>query len=115
LVGVPATPCFAIERKTEFLEADGDGYSVYCKRGRREAIEDRYSAVVDLQGDDKQGFGIFDGHGGSKAAENLNVNIMNEIGKSEGGEDISGRLCRFLPWHFENPRLISCIQRNRRW
>jgi serine/threonine protein phosphatase PrpC len=93
LVGVPATPCFAIERKTEFLETDGDGYSVYCKRGRREAIEDRYSAVVDLQGDEKQGyFGIFDGHGGSKAAEfaaeNLNKNIMNEIGQSEGLEDV---------------------------
>ena len=40
----------------EVMEIDGDGYSVCCKRGRREAMEDRYSAVVDLQGDPKQVF-----------------------------------------------------------
>ena len=39
----------------EAVEDERDGYySVYCKRGRREAMEDRYSAVVDLQGDPKQ-------------------------------------------------------------
>jgi len=36
------------------LEREGYGYSVYCKRGRREAMEDRFSAVVDLEGDAKQ-------------------------------------------------------------
>ena len=39
----------------EMLEDERDGYySVYCKKGRREAMEDRYSAVVDLQGGSKQ-------------------------------------------------------------
>jgi len=36
------------------VEREGYGYSVYCKRGRREAMEDRFSAVVDLEGDAKQ-------------------------------------------------------------
>ncbi|GLT26854.1 hypothetical protein SLA2020_171920 [Shorea laevis] len=66
------------------MESEGDGYSVYCKRGRREAMEDRFSAAVNLQGDPKQAFfGVFDGHGGSKAAEfaakNLDKNILDEV------------------------------------
>ena len=36
------------------VEREGYGYSVYCKRGRREAMEDRFSAVVDHEGDVKQ-------------------------------------------------------------
>ncbi|KDP45789.1 hypothetical protein JCGZ_17396 [Jatropha curcas] len=74
------------------IEIEGDGYSVYCKRGRREVMEDRFSAVLDLQGDPKQAFfGIFDGHGGSKAAEyaadKLDKNIIEEIAK-RGEEQI---------------------------
>ncbi|OMP02443.1 phosphatase 2C (PP2C)-like protein [Corchorus olitorius] len=47
-------------------------------------MEDRFSASVELQGDSKQAFfGVFDGHGGSKAAEfaskNLEKNIIDEI------------------------------------
>ena len=53
--GVPATPC---EVRRE-VEMEGDGYSVYCKRGRREAMEDRFSASVKLQGDSKQVFSWF--------------------------------------------------------
>ncbi|XP_057483478.1 probable protein phosphatase 2C 25 [Actinidia eriantha] len=84
----PATP--AVDAR-EVVEVDGDVYSVCCKRGRREAMEDRYSAVIDLQGDPKQAFfGIFDGHGGAKAAEfaaeNLNKNILDEVGKRDGTE-----------------------------
>ncbi|KAJ8535614.1 hypothetical protein K7X08_023334 [Anisodus acutangulus] len=68
----------------ELVEAEGEGYYICCKRGRRGAMEDRYSALVNLQGDSKQGvFGIFDGHGGAKAAEfaaeHLNKNIMDEL------------------------------------
>ncbi|XP_016457807.1 putative protein phosphatase 2C 53 [Nicotiana tabacum] len=68
----------------DFVEVEGDGYYVCCKRGRRGPMEDRYSALVNLQGDSKEGiFGIFDGHGGAKAAEfaaeNLNKNIMDEL------------------------------------
>ncbi|XP_055832559.1 probable protein phosphatase 2C 25 [Solanum dulcamara] len=74
------TPIAAVD----FVEAEGDEYSVCCKRGRRGAMEDRYSALVNLQGDSKQGiFGVFDGHGGAKAAEfaaeHLNKNIMDEV------------------------------------
>ncbi|XP_042491346.1 probable protein phosphatase 2C 25 [Macadamia integrifolia] len=66
------------------VEFEMDGVSVYCKKGRRELMEDRYSAVLDLQGDPKQAFfGVFDGHGGARAAEfaaeNLDKNIMDEL------------------------------------
>ncbi|KAF2319104.1 hypothetical protein GH714_013314 [Hevea brasiliensis] len=72
------------EERVEVIEAEGDGYSVYCKRGRRGLMEDRYSAFVDVNGDSKQAFfGVFDGHGGSKAAEfaskNLEKNIMAAV------------------------------------
>ncbi|XP_048136006.1 probable protein phosphatase 2C 25 isoform X2 [Rhodamnia argentea] len=64
--GVPATP--ATDTLAE--EREEYGYSVYCKRGRREAMEDRYSASVAIHGDSKQAlFGVFDGHGGAMAAE----------------------------------------------
>lgn len=46
----PMTP--AVEKAE--MERDGSVYSVCCKRGRREAMEDRFSAVLDLQGDTKQ-------------------------------------------------------------
>ncbi|KAJ6424565.1 hypothetical protein OIU84_025362 [Salix udensis] len=79
--GGPATSRAGEEAE---VEREGHGYSVYCKRGRRAAMEDRFSAVVDLEGDPKQAFfGIFDGHGGAKAAEfaagNLEKNILDEV------------------------------------
>ncbi|KAJ4977563.1 hypothetical protein NE237_008343 [Protea cynaroides] len=79
-----------MQREVEF---ERDGVSVYCKKGRREAMEDRYSAVFDLQGDPKQAFfGIFDGHGGAKAAEfaaeNMDKNIMSELTRT-GGKEIA--------------------------
>ncbi|XP_044504470.1 probable protein phosphatase 2C 25 [Mangifera indica] len=76
------------EGKRDEVEEEREGcYSVYCKRGRREFMEDRYSAVLDFQGDSKQAiFGIFDGHGGAKAAEyaagNLDKNILEELTKN---------------------------------
>ncbi|KAL4561249.1 hypothetical protein LXL04_033412 [Taraxacum kok-saghyz] len=36
------------------IDEEGEEYSVYCKIGKRGSMEDRYSAVVDLQGDTKQ-------------------------------------------------------------
>ncbi|PHU16212.1 putative protein phosphatase 2C 25 [Capsicum chinense] len=79
----PVTPAGGVD----LVEVEGEGYSVCCKRGRKGAMEDRHSAMVNLQGDSKQGvFGIFDGHGGIKAAEyaaeNLNKNIMTELEKT---------------------------------
>ncbi|KAM7479140.1 hypothetical protein LguiA_027353 [Lonicera macranthoides] len=40
---VSAMPSEAKERR---VENEGDWYYVYCKRWRREAMEDRYSALV---------------------------------------------------------------------
>ncbi|CAG7874098.1 unnamed protein product [Brassica rapa] len=66
----------------EVIEAEEDGvYSVYCKRGRRGPMEDRYVAAVD-PGErvrKKAFFGVFDGHGGSKAAEFAAMNLGNNI------------------------------------
>nr|XP_009609693.1 probable protein phosphatase 2C 25 [Nicotiana tomentosiformis]XP_009616369.1 probable protein phosphatase 2C 25 [Nicotiana tomentosiformis] len=86
---IPATPTAV----ADLVEAEGDGYSVCCKRGRKSAMEDRYSATVNLHADSKQGvFGIFDGHGGAKAAEyaaeNLKKNIMNELGNTATDDEI---------------------------
>ncbi|CAI9774914.1 unnamed protein product [Fraxinus pennsylvanica] len=75
------------------MEVEEEGYSVYCKRGKRGGVtEDRYSVILDLQRDSKQAFfGVYDGHGGAGAAEfvakNLDRNIMNKVATrtQEGG------------------------------
>lgn len=36
------------------VEVEGCGFSVYCKRGSRKHMEDRYSASVDLHGEPNQ-------------------------------------------------------------
>lgn len=46
--GVPATPSKVAR---DVVEEEGDGYSVYCKRGRREYMEDRYTAGDKLRGE----------------------------------------------------------------
>ncbi|KAK4772352.1 hypothetical protein SAY86_014127 [Trapa natans] len=74
-------------------EIEKYGYSVYCKRGRREFLEDRVSAMFDINGDPKQAiFGVFDGHGGPAAAEfaasNLGKNVVNQIAGIYGSEEI---------------------------
>ncbi|KAK7829334.1 putative protein phosphatase 2c 25 [Quercus suber] len=76
----------AVERVVDVVEVEGDGYALYCKRGRRGPMEDRYSAVVDVHGDSTQAFfGVFDGHGGAKAAEfaanHLDRHIMDQSRK----------------------------------
>lgn len=84
-----ATAAKVPEGPTE-VEIETSRFSVFCKKGRREAMEDRHVAVVDLQGDAKQAFfGVFDGHGGARAAEfaseNLDKNIMEEVMKRGDG------------------------------
>ncbi|CAJ1970653.1 unnamed protein product [Sphenostylis stenocarpa] len=79
--GVPPTPSAAVR---DVVEVEEDGFGVYCKRGRREHMEDRYTAGDNLRGEHKLAlFGIFDGHGGAKAAEfaanNLGKNILDEV------------------------------------
>lgn len=49
----PATPS-AVARDVVTEESEEYGYSVFCKRGRRETMEDRYSAIVDVHGDKMQ-------------------------------------------------------------
>ncbi|KAL8115232.1 hypothetical protein AgCh_021896 [Apium graveolens] len=76
----------------ESVEEEGDGYAVYCKRGRREAREDRYSAMINIHAHPKQAmFGVYDGHGGTKAAEfaaaNLDKNVVHQVEKM-GDQDI---------------------------
>ncbi|CAL5202537.1 unnamed protein product [Lathyrus oleraceus] len=68
----------------DVVEVEGNGFSVYCKRGSRKHMEDRYSASGDLYEETKQAFfGIFDGHGGTKASEfaadNMEKNVLEEI------------------------------------
>ncbi|CAL9236290.1 unnamed protein product [Arabidopsis halleri] len=82
------------EKGAEIVEAEEDGYySVYCKRGRRGPMEDRYFAAVDRNdGVVKNAFfGVFDGHGGSKAAEfaamNLGNNIEAAMASARSGEE----------------------------
>ncbi|KAK3007012.1 hypothetical protein RJ639_016209 [Escallonia herrerae] len=89
--GGPATASAAEERGRDVVEVEGDGYSVYCKRGRREFMEDRFSAAVNVHGDPKQAFfGVFDGHGGAKAAEfaaqNLEKEILSEVERRDGND-----------------------------
>ncbi|KAM0051198.1 putative protein-serine/threonine phosphatase [Helianthus debilis subsp. tardiflorus] len=82
--GDRSTP--VVEDRWKEVVVDEDGYSIYCKRGRREKMEDRFTVNVDFNGEKKQAFfGVFDGHGGSQAAdfasENLQKNIQNEVEK----------------------------------
>ncbi|KAI3682493.1 hypothetical protein L1987_82516 [Smallanthus sonchifolius] len=77
-----STPCATVEDRWKEVEVDEDGYSVYCKRGRREAMEDRFNVKVDFNGQNTQAFfSVFDGHGGLKAAEFASENLQNNIQK----------------------------------
>ncbi|XP_077245590.1 putative protein phosphatase 2C 25 [Tasmannia lanceolata] len=87
----PPAPLTALEENVEEVEVETDRFSVFCKKGRREVMEDRHSAVVDLLGEPKQAFfGVFDGHGGATAAEfavkNMDKNVMDEVIKREDEE-----------------------------
>ncbi|XLR30443.1 probable protein phosphatase 2C 25 [Arachis ipaensis] len=46
--GIPPTPSAAAPR--DVVEEERDAFSVYCKRGRREYMEDRYSTAGNLRG-----------------------------------------------------------------
>lgn len=51
--GVPH-PVSSPSPVNDVVEVEGRGFSVYCKRGRRKHMEDRYSASVDLHGEPNQ-------------------------------------------------------------
>ncbi|KAG4181628.1 hypothetical protein ERO13_A10G239900v2 [Gossypium hirsutum] len=67
---------FAAEtpRGEEEVQVEEEGYSVYCKRGRRGKMEDRYSAAVNLNGDPKQAAEF--------VAKNLDKKVMEEVSKT---------------------------------
>ncbi|XP_057523217.1 probable protein phosphatase 2C 30 [Amaranthus tricolor] len=69
--------------RVQEVEVEEDGYGVYSKKGiSRTRLEDRYSAnfASDAHGKSKQAlFGIFDGHGGAKAAEFAAAKLGNII------------------------------------
>ncbi|KAG2327558.1 hypothetical protein Bca4012_036564 [Brassica carinata] len=97
-IGTAGFAATASEESRE-VEREGDGYSVYCKRGRREAMEDRFSAITNLRGDRKQAmFGVYDGHGGVKAAEfaakNLDKNVLEEVGGTSDESEIADAVKR---------------------
>ncbi|XP_031385295.1 probable protein phosphatase 2C 25 [Punica granatum] len=92
--GAPATPSAsaALAKDVVSEEREEYGYSVYCKRGRRESMEDRYSTTLNIGGDPKQAmFGVYDGHGGVMAAEfaaqNLSKNIVDKVARADGNVD----------------------------
>ncbi|CAL0309668.1 unnamed protein product [Lupinus luteus] len=85
----------------DMVEVEGRSCAVYCKRGRREHMENRYSAAVDLHGEPKQAFfGIYDGHGGTKASEfaahNLEKNVMDEIVNRDESDVEEAVKCGYL-------------------
>ncbi|CAA2955853.1 probable phosphatase 2C 25 [Olea europaea subsp. europaea] len=105
-MGFETMPDMDLDRLSE-VEVEGEGYSLYCKRGKRGgAKEDRYSATMGLQGKSKQAFfGVFDGHGGVGAAEfaskNLDRNIMKEVERRTSEEE------RIEKEHYSN--YASCL------
>ncbi|XP_021715258.1 probable protein phosphatase 2C 2 [Chenopodium quinoa] len=79
--------------RVEEIEVEEEGYGVCSKRGKSRAhLEDRYSARVnDVHGCPLQAFfGVFDGHGGPKAAEfaaaRLGDKILDHVGRVTGAK-----------------------------
>ncbi|XP_065016927.1 probable protein phosphatase 2C 32 [Musa acuminata AAA Group] len=74
------------------VEAESVRYSMYCKRGRKRLeMEDRHKVTLDLNGDAKLSFfGIFDGHGGKRAAEfaseNMGKFIIEQVSTTSGAD-----------------------------
>ncbi|KAJ7948970.1 putative Phosphatase 2C family protein [Quillaja saponaria] len=72
----------------------GFGYGVSSVKGKKKFMEDGHKIVPCLEGNPKKGFfGVYDGHGGEKAAdfvaENLHTNIleMMDCKESKGKEE----------------------------
>ncbi|KAF8390513.1 hypothetical protein HHK36_025040 [Tetracentron sinense] len=68
---------------------DGVGVGVFSVKGKKTFMEDTHKIVPGLQGDPKKGFfGVYDGHGGRKAAEfvaeNLHGNILEMLENCKG-------------------------------
>eukprot|EP01018_Ginkgo_biloba_P023426 Gb_01169 [translate_table: standard] len=94
---IPQTPTLATpslhimdlnEDALKEINIEGSHYCVAGRKGRRDVMEDTYCATTEIHGDSKQAFfGVFDGHGGRRAAdfaaENLGENILDAVFKLE--------------------------------
>ncbi|KAH9320013.1 hypothetical protein KI387_021782 [Taxus chinensis] len=78
--------------KEEIICFEGDLYGFYCKKGKKEDMEDTHKVTTNINGDDQQAFiGVYDGHGGREAAdfvaEKLGQKIVDLMLKSgENGQ-----------------------------
>ncbi|KAJ8645783.1 hypothetical protein MRB53_007531 [Persea americana] len=85
----PQTPklsCCDGKFEKKVFEFSTSGCSVFCKKGRKKVMEDAHKIVSHLNVGVKKGFfGVYDGHGGHKAAEfvadNLHTNIFGMLEK----------------------------------
>ncbi|XP_042497117.1 probable protein phosphatase 2C 14 [Macadamia integrifolia] len=71
------------------LGFDGGEVGVSSMKGKKKVMEDTHKIVSALHGDSRKGFfGVYDGHGGTKAAEfaaeNLHRNILEMLDKCSG-------------------------------
>eukprot|EP00899_Mesostigma_viride_P020090 jgi/Mesvir1/28082/Mv04673-RA.1 len=72
--------CDLNEMAMDEITIQGTTYGVSLQRGRRERLEDAYRAIPDVGGDPHTGFfAVFDGHGGSHAAEYASEHLVNNI------------------------------------
>ncbi|GAB4829255.1 hypothetical protein Ancab_018921 [Ancistrocladus abbreviatus] len=72
--------------KDDVVFFGNSGVGVSSIKGKKKFMEDTHAIVSSLNGNSKKGFfGVYDGHGGRKAAEfvaeNLHVNIMHMLEK----------------------------------
>ncbi|CAN6458305.1 unnamed protein product [Victoria cruziana] len=83
--------CTEDDRESAATTAEGSGYCVAGKKGRRHATEDGYAVITNISEDPKQAFfGVFDGHGGRGAVdfvtEKLGKNIVSATQEGRGSE-----------------------------
>ncbi|XP_077229367.1 putative protein phosphatase 2C 14 [Tasmannia lanceolata] len=81
--------CRAKAFEDETVGYMGTGYGVFAKKGKKKFMEDTHKIISHLNGDSKKGFfGVYDGHGGRRAAEfvaeNLHGNILGIMEKCKG-------------------------------
>ncbi|KAI9114018.1 hypothetical protein K1719_015269 [Acacia pycnantha] len=70
------------------VSLSGIGFGVFSVKGKKLCMEDAHKIVSSLESDTKKGFfGVYDGHGGRKAAEfvveNLHANILEMVDNRE--------------------------------
>ncbi|MCO5596981.1 hypothetical protein L7F22_051052 [Adiantum nelumboides] len=68
------------EQASDTYHHEVDLFAVAAKRGRKDRMEDSYTASTHFQGNSKQAFfGVFDGHGGKHAAEFAAANLGQHV------------------------------------